>query len=219
MRGIPNHPVKCGKCGNDRGCPKDGLCHRCRITGRPNPNKRFVWTTELDILLHRAYSGARNRCELSDNLTHLHRRTGFTRVVILSRAEALGLSRGIRRRWTEPEIELLRENLGTLSKSRIAKRLGRTYSSVKAQVARMALSARVSSNYSQQDVGQLLGVGQKRVGHWIQNGWLRTLDGRVTETTLEKFLRHHPHEYQLSRVDEAWFKGMLFPNFTSPWLS
>jgi hypothetical protein len=219
MRGIPNHPVKCGKCGNDRGCPKDRLCHRCRIASRPNPNKRFFWTAELDTLLHRAYRTARHRRELSDNLNHLQHRTGFTRVVILSRAEALGLSYAVRRPWTEPEIEFLRENLGTLSKSRIAKRLGRTYTSVKAQVARMALSARVSSNYSQQDVGQLLGVGQKRVGQWIQNGWLRTLDGRVTETTLEKFLRRHPQEYQLSRVDEAWFKGMLFPNFASSWLS
>jgi len=71
----------------------------------------------------------------------------------------------------------------------------------------------VSANYSQQDVEELLGVGRKRVCQWIRNGWLQLLDGRVTEKSLEKFLRLHPEEYQLSRVDEAWFKGMLFPSF------
>jgi hypothetical protein len=28
-----------------------------------------------------------------------------------------------------------------------------------------------------------------------------------------KFLRDHPEEYRLNRVDEAWFKGLMFPSF------
>jgi hypothetical protein len=84
---------------------------------------------------------------------------------------------------------------------------------VKAQVRKLGLSARVSGDYSQQDVEQLLGVGRKRVCQWISKGWLQLEDGRVTEKSLEKFLRLHPEEYQLSRVDESWFKGMLFPSF------
>jgi hypothetical protein len=71
----------------------------------------------------------------------------------------------------------------------------------------------VSTNYSQQDLEQLLGVGRSRVCQWIKNGWLQLLNGRVTEKSVAKFLRLHPEEYQLSRVDEAWFKGMLFPSF------
>ncbi len=134
-------------------------------------------------------------------------------MVILSRAAVLGLSFAVRRPWTESEIASLREDLGTRNKSQIAKRLGRTYYSVKAQVARLALSARVSADYSHQDVQQLLGVGRKRVCQWMQKGWLHLLNGRITEKSLDKFLRQHPEEYQLSRVDEAWFKGMLFPSF------
>src|SRR5262249_18019486 len=140
MRGIPSHPVTCCKCGNDNGCPKDGQCHRCRITGRQNPNKRFFWTTDLDNALTRAYRRARNRRELTDNLNHVQRLSGFTRVVILSRAEAMSLSFYAKRPWKEAEIESLRENLGTLSKSQIARRLGRSYNSVKAQVTNMRLS-------------------------------------------------------------------------------
>jgi hypothetical protein len=213
MRGIPNHPVICSTCGSGKGCPKDGLCHRCRVTGRPNPNKQSCWTPDLDTALTRAYRGASTRRELGSNLNHVQRLSGFTRVVILSRAAVLGLSFAVRRPWTETEIESLREDVGTRSKSQIAKQLGRTYYSVKAQVARMALSARVSADYSQQDVQQLFGVGRKRVCQWIRNGWLQLLNGRITERSLERLLRQHPEEYQLSRVDEAWFKGMLFPSF------
>lgn len=150
MRGIPNHPVTCTKCGSDKGGPKDGLCHRCRITGRPNPNKRFFWTPELDNALKRAYRNARNRVELSNSLNHLQRVSGFSRAAILSRAEGLGLSFASRRPWNAAEIESLRELLGTRSKAQIARTLRRTYYSVKAQVARMDLSARMSADYSQQ---------------------------------------------------------------------
>ena len=211
MRGIPNHPVTCCKCGGGNGCAKDSRCHRCRIKGRPNPNQRFFWTSDLDTALVRAYRRATTRRELTSNLNHIQRLSGFTRVVILSRAEVLGLSFAVRRPWNEAEVESLREDLGTLSKSQIATRLGRTYCSVKAQVARMGLSARMSADYSQQDVEQLLGVGRKRVCQWIRNGWLRLLGGRITERSLEKFLRLHPEEYQLSRVDEAWFRGDAVP--------
>lgn len=213
MRGIPNHPVTCGNCGGDNGCPKDGRCHRCRIMGRLNPNQRFCWTSDLDNALIRAYRGAGSRRELSSNLNHVQRLTGFTRVVILSRAQSLGLSFCARRPWAPDEIELLGEALGTLSKSQIARRMGRTYYSVKAQVARMTRTARVTENYSQQEVEQLLGVGRKRVCQWIRSGWLQLHNGRVTETSLERLLRLHPEEYQLNRVDESWFKGMLFPSF------
>jgi hypothetical protein len=150
---------------------------------------------------------------LSNNLNHVRRISGFTRVVILARAEVLGLSFCSKRRWTDDEIESLCEASGTVSTSHIAKRLGRTYYSVRAQITKMGLTARVSADYSQQDVEQLLGVGRKRVCQWINHGWLQLLNGRVTERSLARFLRVHPEEYRLSRVDEAWFKGILFPSF------
>ena len=97
------------------------------MTGRPNPNKRFFWAPELDNALTRAYRAARNRVELSNNLNYVQRLTGFRRVAILSRAEGLGLSFGSRRPWSEADLELLRELLGTCSKGQIARQLRRTY--------------------------------------------------------------------------------------------
>jgi len=213
MRGIPSHPVTCTRCGRENGCPKDRLCHCCRLTGRPNPNKRFCWSTSLDDALRRAYRIARNRSELTRNLNQFQHGSGFTRVVILSRAGMLGLSIRTRRPWTSTEVEALREKLGQLSTSQIARHLGRTYYSVKARIASMRLSSRISEGYSQQDVQQLFGVGAQRVRRWITKGWLQLYKGRVTEKSLARFLRQHSEEYPLTRVDEAWFKGMLFPSF------
>ncbi|MCU1255159.1 MAG: hypothetical protein JWM83_1458 [Candidatus Angelobacter sp.] len=212
MRGIPNHKVRCSKCGSIEGCQKDQLCHACRIKSRPSPNKRFFWTPDLDQALTRAYQEARSREELTDNLDHIGRRTGFTRIVILSRAAALGLG-SRRRRWTKEEAQQLAEWAGTLSNAVIARKLGRSYCSVKREVCRLGLSARITEGYSQTEVMGLLGTSARMPRKWISMGWLRLHDNRVTEASMIKFLREHPEEYSLNRVDEAWFKGLLFPAF------
>ncbi len=212
MRGVPNHPVVCIGCGGLNGSAKDQRCHACRIRMRPNPNKRFSWTPELDQELQLAYREARSRAELSANLDRFQKRSGFTRVVVLARATQLGMS-SKRRRWSPEEIEILNETAGALSKAAIARKLKRSYWSVKAECSRLQLSSRLSEGYSRKDVECLLGVGQRSIRKWIALGWLRVQEGRVTEPSILRFLHEHPEEYRLSRVDEAWFKGLIFPAF------
>jgi hypothetical protein len=212
MRGIPNHPVVCIGCGELKGSPKDRQCHSCRIQTRPNPNRRFSWTPELDQELQLAYQEARTRRELTENLNLFQKRSGFTRIVVLARATQLGISEK-RKRWSPEEVKVLSEAAGTLSKAAIARKLKRSYWSVKAECSRLQLSSRLSDGYSRSDVQYLLGVGQRTIRKWIALGWLRVQDGRVTEPSMIKFLREHPEEYRLSRVDEAWYKGLLFPSF------
>jgi len=212
VRGIPNNPVACRSCGELKGSPADQLCHGCRIRNRPNPNKKFSWTAQLDQELKLVYQESRNRVELTEGINAFQRRARFTRVVILARAAELGLS-SPSRRWTQTEIDILCDLAGSQSKSAIARKLGRSYCSVKAQCAKQNISARLSSGYSRADVEFLLGVGARSVRKWIKSGWLRLQQDRVTESGITKFLREHPEEYTLSRVDEAWFKGLLFPSF------
>jgi hypothetical protein len=213
MRGIPNQFVQCICCKIGKGCQKDSLCHRCRILSRPNPNKKFVWTDQFDQLLVRTYQSCRNRQELSSGLNQIQRVTGFTRVVITSRAGALGLSFVNRRKWEEAELSFLQENAGTASPAAIARRLRRTHYSVKAKVAQLGLQLRVREGYSQDDLRILLGVGPARVREWIGKGWLKVEGNRVAERSIKQFLIHHPEEYKLNKVDEAWYKGTLFPLF------
>jgi hypothetical protein len=124
----------------------------------------------------------------------------------------LGLS-SPSKRWTAAELEILGELAGTRSKSAIARKLGRSYWSVKAQCSRLCVGSRITSGYSRADVEYLLGVGARSVREWIRLGWLRLQEDRITETSMTKFLRDHPEEYRLNRVDEMWFKGLMFPSF------
>jgi hypothetical protein len=210
MRGFPNNPVTCKTCGSERGAPKDELCHSCRIKNRPNLKKKYFWTPEHDLALTRAYRFARDRAELTELLTYLQRSSGFPRFAIVARAAELGLAFQVRRHWSTTEVETMRELVGTYSTKTVALRLGRSYHSVKRKVVVMNLSSRVREGYSLHDVQVLVGVNSRKVYSWICKGWLRLDDGRVSDTQMRRFLRRHPEEYILRRVDEAWFKDIVF---------
>lgn len=215
MRGIPKKRVRCLACDRMKGCPADQLCHSCRIASRPNPRKRFFWTTELDALLVSGYRRARNREELSRNITTLQGRSRFTRVVILARAVQLGLSFSPRRPWTPAEIALLESSAGRYSPVSIARKLQRTLGSTKAKMKQMEISLRIAQGYSQSDLAELLGASPASIRRWCRIGWLSLVNDRIPESAVVRFLRVHPHEYQLRRVNEGWFKGLLFPAFNS----
>jgi hypothetical protein len=185
------------------------------MSGRSNPRQRFVWTTEFDALLASAYRRAQNREELSRSLTAIQLRTGFTRVVILARAVSLRLSFSRRRPWTMEETAFLESWAGCYSLASIARKLKRTCASVRAKVKQLEISARITEGYSQADLAELMGASPTSIRRWCRIGWLPLVNGRVPEGAVARFLRLHPHEYQLSRVDEAWFKGLVFPSFNS----
>src|SRR5262245_8378365 len=132
MRGVPSNPVKCITCRRMNACASDGLCHGCRLLGRPT-RRKFNWTPELDEILRRSYKNANRREELSANLDDLQRRSGFTRSVILSRAVQLGLSFSTRRPWTDQELIVLEVRTGQATVKALATRLNRSHSSVKAK--------------------------------------------------------------------------------------
>jgi hypothetical protein len=210
MRGVPNHPVTCTTCGAQRGAPKDQLCHACRIKSRPNVKKKYCWSPEFDLALTRAYRFAQDRRELTQLLNHLQRSINFPRFVILSRAAELGLAFQVRRHWTAQEVEAMRELLGTYSTKTVALKLGRTYYSLKRKVAIMQLSSRIREGYSLKDIQDLIGVNPRKIHTWILKGWLRLDNGRASNVELRRFLRRHPEEYILRRVDDAWFKDIMF---------
>jgi hypothetical protein len=213
MRGVPNNPVKCCRCGRMNGCASDQRCHSCRILSREPARRKFVWTSGLDEILRRAYKNANTRKELSTNLSNIQRGSGFTRNVILSRAVQLGLSFSTRRPWTEQEVETLEARSGQATLKALAVRLNRTHSSVKAKLKELGLSGRLSEGYTQDDLRQLLGASTRSIKHWLACGWLRMVQGRIPEASVLKFLRLHSEQYHLGRVNQAWFKGLLFPAF------
>jgi DNA-binding CsgD family transcriptional regulator len=169
----------------------------------------------VDEHLRRAYQSARNRGALVEGISYLQRLTRFPRSVIVSRAAYLGLAGKRGERWSTEEILTLREIVGSRSLSSIAHELGRSYYSVKGQIARLQLCARVTEGYSCEQLQRLLGVSRRRVRQWIALRWVKPICNRIPEQEVARFLRRHPQQYQLNRVDEAWFKGLVFPAFNS----
>src|SRR5260370_5243117 len=213
MRGIPKTPVVCICCNRVNGCAADQLCHSCGMQRRSPQNKKFHWTQELDGRLRQAYQRARTRAGLTANLDQIQRSCGFTRVVILNRAVVLGLAFCQRRPWTTTEIDMLREHAGKSAVGTLTKKLGRTHASIKGKLKQRDVSARITDGYSKEDLRVLLGVSAKSIRNWIAWGWIRVVAGRIPESSVARFLRQHPDQYQLSRVEEAWFKGLVFPAF------
>lgn len=183
------------------------------MRSRPPVGRKFIWTAELDTILRRAYGSARTRVELSTNLNSIQKSAGFTRNVILGRAVQLGLAFSTRRRWTTEELRILEERAGQATPKALAVKLNRTHDSVKARMKELGLSARISKGYTQDDLRQLLGVSARSIKKWLALGWLRLVQERIPEASVIRFLRLHSEEYHLGHVDQAWFKGLLFPAF------
>lgn len=210
MRGVPNNPVSCTRCGDPLGYPKDGLCVRCR----PNRTRKYFWKPEFEDSLRRLYEEHfHNRRELSAALTAFAKHLGWPRTAVQRRASQLCLTQDVRRRWQPQEIEFLREYAGSKSLAFFERKLRRNHYSVKAMLNRLHLSSRITEGYSREDVRVLLGISWKTLDRWLRLGWLKPSPStdRIQESQVLRFIKVHPEEYRLKRVDEAWFKGLLFP--------
>ncbi|MGA2773611.1 MAG: MerR family transcriptional regulator [Bryobacteraceae bacterium] len=76
----------------------------------------------------------------------------------------------------------------------------------------------IRETYSIGDLAQVFGVHHERVESWVGRGLLgRTRaigadrgDTRFAEADVARFVRGNPREYDLRRVDQMWFKAMVF---------
>jgi hypothetical protein len=202
----------CTQCGSPSASLRDGLCGACRLRSFNHPRK-YVFTEDLLAELRFAYAGGRPH--ITRSLNKLVARTGWPRQAFTSQAMRMGLATSGRyRRWTAQEDEYLRENLGVLTIRTIAKSLGRSHEAVEGRGERLALSRRVAEGYNVSDLALVFGVHWTRAESWIRRGLLGKVHQRgglrVMERNVVRFLRTHPHEYDLRKVDQRWFKGMLF---------
>ncbi len=174
---------------------------------------KYQWTPDRDFQLKQAYKRSINRQSLAIELTRLSTTWRWPRHALLNRARHLGLSVLPWKPWNGGEIDRLRSLAGTESLQSIARTLHRSPSSVKQQLSRLSLSARMSEGYSILELQQLLGVGHSTVRAWISRKWLTERSGRITEESTRAFVRTHMDQWSFKRADEAWVKGLLNPNF------
>lgn len=127
-----------------------------------------------------------------------------------------------RKPWTLAELNLLERLVGRLSAAAIAKRLRRPESSVVNKLKRLETSRRVRKGYTMRDLEQCFGEDHHKISAWVANGWLqdrlqgtRRRDGnrndihRIREKDVLDFLRNHPQEINLGKVDQTWFLDLV----------
>jgi hypothetical protein len=156
-------------------------------------------------------------------IKELARQTGLPRWFIKRQAQRLGLTmHPDRRPWTKEEFELLERLLGKVSTATIAKRLKRTETSVVMKIKALGHSRRISEGYTMRDLEECLGEDHHKIQKWIVNGWLRNQlqrtnrhhgNGndihRFAEKDIVAFVKQHPAEISLGKVDQVWFLDLV----------
>jgi len=231
--------VVCGKRieeGRRKGLPprEARYCLKCRAERRRRARLKYTWRPEYDAYLKAQYFGGLNR--RFRVLTRMVSMTGLPRWYIKRQAGRLGLTMHMDRRpWTAAELNLLERLVGRVSTATIAKRLGRPEGSVVNRLKRMKTSRRVRDGYTMRDLELCLGEDHRKISVWIANGWLqdrlqgtRRHDGngndihRIREQDVLDFIKNHPQEINLGKVDQTWFldlvllKGREVPEAKSP---
>lgn len=174
---------------------------------------KYHFTAELMEEVQRAYSG--KRTELMARLDVLERKTGWPRWAFKKAAWRLGWATYRRRPWTEDEVLYLNIASKTGSIETIARKLHRSPESVKLKARSLYLSRQAREGYTLGDLQLVFGVTHGKVARWVERGLLGKAHRsghavRLTEKNVVRFIRKHALEYDLRRVDQDWFKGMVF---------
>jgi hypothetical protein len=193
----------------------------CREKRDRRSKPKYVWRPEYDAYLKAHYFGGLNR--RFQVLNQMIRLTGMPRWYIKRQAARLGLTLHMERRpWTAGEMNLLEKLVGRVSSATIAERLRRPESSVVNKLKRIGSSRRVRNGYSMCDLELCFGEDHHKIARWIKNGWLRDrLQGtrrhggngndvhRIREKDILTFVRNHPQEINLGKVDQTWFLDLV----------
>src|SRR2546428_3355387 len=220
--------MTCVKCGNeieegkrDRPPLAAKFCLKCRSERRCRHRLKYVWLPQHDAYLRAHYHGGLH--QRGRVISALARQTGFPRWYIKRQARRLGLTmHPDRRPWTNEELEILERLLGKVSAATIAKRLKRTETSVVMKIKSLGHSRRVSEGYALRDLEECLGEDHHKIQKWIAHGWLRDgLQGtnrhdgnghdihRFREKDIIAFIKQHPREIDLGKVDQVWFLDLV----------
>jgi hypothetical protein len=196
-------------------------CVNCRAERRRQATRKYVWRPEYEAYLKAHYYGGLNR--RFQVLNRMIRETGLPRWYIKRRAASLGLTlHPDRRAWTREEEQILENLLGKVSAMTIAKRLKRTEASVALKIKRLGWSRAVREGYTMRDLESCLGEDHHKIQQWIAWGWLRDRlqgtqrrDGngrdihRFREKDILAFIRSHPQEINLGKVEACWFLDLV----------
>ena len=208
-RGI-NHP-------SDSAQPQCGAALEAKKCPSNKPQRRLApLPPQVIEELRLAYVGTVR--EVSANLKRIAARSGIPKPRLKYEAWRRGWRcTADRRPWRPEELQYLIANLGSESLKQIARSLKRSWVSVELKAAELNSAGCSADGYGIRNLCQCFGLHHGRIEGWIRRGLLGKVGGgavggaiRFPESSIVRFIRKHPCEYDLARVDQVWFKAMVF---------
>jgi hypothetical protein len=167
------------------------------------PLEESGWTEEALALVAHAKVLSGNK--LDQLVTRLQRHSGRSREACWRFVIQYGIKGKVDyRRWTEAEIDLVREELVRRSLQEVARKLNRSPKAIRNMLQRNQLRVRDlrCDIFSLESIANALRVGRAEVLHWINQGWLQAtieIHGKrkfysVTPEALAQLYKRHLHE-------------------------
>lgn len=175
--------------------------------------KNCIWTPELDDLLRTAW--AKGGLRAARRALRQHQPT-WSRYSIKRHAAALGLCRRRAPRWTDIDVNHLLWSIDSnASLALIAERLGRSVAAVRKKLRDLGYRAESLGGYKVKDVAEMFAVPPARVQYWVAERMLFTKGGRITESSLSKFLVDHAAKIPFDTLNvemQNWLREMGYPD-------
>jgi len=182
------------------------------------PKKKWFWNELSDALLKKLYDPT-----VPGRSQMLADRLRAPRWAVNRRAAALGLSRPKDRPWSPDEEAYLESNFHHISVRALARRFGRSTTAVKLKAKRLGLR-KYEDGYTACSLAEALGVDPHWVLARIRSGRLRASHRQterkpeqggdswfITDEAVINFVRDHPYEIDLRKVDNIWFMDLISP--------
>jgi hypothetical protein len=179
--------------------------------GKPR-GKTCRWTPELDEVLKTTW--ARGGLRAARRAFRQQQPT-WSWCSIKKRAAALALCRPRVRRWSAVDVNHLLMSIDSnASLGLMAERLGRTVTAIRKKLWDLGYKAESLGGYKVKEMAEMLSVAPGRVQYWVEENMLLTKSGRITESSLSKFLSDFPEKVpyeNLSPDMRGWLREMGFP--------
>jgi hypothetical protein len=186
-----------------------------RKVGKPR-GKTCRWTAELDDVLKIAWARGGLRAARRAIRQHQPQWSWYS---VKKRAAHLKLCRRRAPRWTDAdESHLLWSIDSNASLALIAERLGRTVAAVRKRLRDLDYTAESLGGFKVKDVADMFAVPPARVQYWVAEKLLLTKGGRITDSSVSKFLADHPEKipFESLSVDmQNWLREMGYPDRTA----
>jgi len=138
---------------------------------------KHKWALQEEDIVRQQYRGTHQSCkEIADYLNFVGASPPLTQYAVQGRVIKLGIGQRENRRWSEREMNQLREWTGRYPPTLIAEKLKRGVVSVTVKMKKMGLLRRAKTGwYTKKDVAEMLGVDHKKVQRWMDDGYLKAV--------------------------------------------